>query len=122
MTARSKQAVANVKKANRALYDWYKDSGICPRCKRYCAPGKVYCEQCLKEDVQRHKRKDPTGERKYQYDVERKAKLREQGICTKCGRGKAMPGIQMCRSCRQKNIERIRALRIRKKLIGEAKT
>ena len=120
MGAVSERAKANKRKADRDRDKWYKSHGICPRCaKRYCKPGYTHCEECLAQMLAAKRQRDPTGEKERAYDKERYKRLKEQGICTVCGKRPAADGIQKCAICRQNALDSKRKLRINQRIDKE---
>lgn len=85
--------------------------GICPVCrtqKLYCK--EKICPDCLikSADSLRKYRSDNTEKcREYNNSrsKERIAKLKEQGLCTRCGKRKATSGFSRCEICRNKITE-----------------
>lgn len=74
------------RKENRA---YYLSRGLCPRCggKAHVQPGRVLCVECQqKHDSDQHNRR---------------AKWREEGRCTRCGRERDDPEKSMCAKCRE---------------------
>lgn len=81
---------------------------ICPTCGRNPIRGKERtCFECLdKTRVQqkgyREKNKETLNAKKRVYGKKRTKNLREQGLCTKCGKRKVIDGHITCPICRQK--------------------
>ena len=97
-------------------YEYYKSIGLCPHCRQMKpAEGKVYCPNCLDEQalMQMELRATLSAEqradirkRQTEYDRERYARLKAEGICPKCGKRKARHGRVMCAYCSGKDNER----------------
>lgn len=83
-------------------YQWYKQHGICPRCKKVSsAPGRVLCEDCLKSERKRQRATAEQVEYYREYLLKwRKSKI-EAGICIGC-KNPAIPGRRRCEACTQK--------------------
>lgn len=120
MGAVSKEAKAKAAKRREELRQWYKDHGICPRCKGWAEPGRVYCKNCVKKVIDRRKRNDPTGEANRAYAAERRARLKEAGMCVYCGKRKAIEGIVLCPVCKAKNQASQKKYNLKKRLKREA--
>jgi predicted amidophosphoribosyltransferase len=117
MSAISKQAVANHRKAERESYAWYKSKGICPKCrKEWAAPGRVFCPDCLK------KKRDETMKYGGEYNArkckERRERLKEQGLCVRCARP-AVEGRVLCAECARKNSEAQQVRKMKKRIARE---
>lgn len=86
-------------------YQFYKQRGICPYCKKEKPePGKVACRSCI--DKQKHRAENMTPEER----ARKKARTRElvklrykqkkdTGICVMCGKVPATPGRTYCAKC-----------------------
>jgi hypothetical protein len=82
-------------------YEWYKARGLCPRCRiNKAADGMVTCPNCILESAMRD-----IGYGTARKTVNAKA-LREryklQGLCVRCGKRPAKPGILSCEQCSKK--------------------
>ena len=120
MGAVSKRAKANKRKADHERDEWYKSQGICPRCTvRWCKPGYVHCEICLKQMRAAKDRRDPTGDGKRAYDHERRAKLMAKGLCPVCGKYKPIEGRTECAVCRQRKRDSQLKYRMHQKTVKE---
>ncbi len=117
MAAVSKEAQERERQANRELYLWYKERGICTKCKkRYAAPGHVTCEACLKKHREYEKR---YSERKAIKQKEVREQRKAQGLCVYCGR-KAVKDRVLCVECARKGSEAQQVRKMRKRLAREA--
>lgn len=105
MGAVTKEAKERHKQMHEELRQWYKEHGICPRCKAWSEPGRVYCKNCMKKIIARQRKRDPTGEQHRAYSKERRARLKAAGMCTYCGKKPAVEGQVLCPSCKAKNKE-----------------
>ena len=118
MSAVSEQAKENGRKKCRDAYYWYKSHGICPKCKtEWSAPGKVYCEKCLRDrlsTVMRYGR-----EYNNQKCKEFRERMKAQGLCQWCG-NKAVEGRVLCAACAKKNSEAQQVRKMRRRLAKEA--
>lgn len=120
MPAKSEAAKRHNDELHRESYLWYKDGGICPRCKKaWAAPGKVYCETCTRKRKYSMDKRDPGRTKRRAYDAERKAKLIELGICVDCAKRPAVAGRRKCAQCQAKQNESNKAYRVRQKIIRE---
>lgn len=120
MGAVSKEAKAKAAKRREELVQWYKDHGICPRCKGWAEPGRVYCKNCVKKTMDRRKRNDPTGNANRAYCVERRKRLKEAGLCVYCGKRVAIEGKVLCSVCKAKNQSSQEKYNLKKRLKREA--
>lgn len=86
---------------------WYREHGICP----YCRKEKLFGDekQCISCRLKYHYRKKPTeeqrakrNERFREQERERYAERSAQGICTRCGKLKAVEGRKKCGICLDK--------------------
>lgn len=94
-------------------------SGVCPYCKKSIFSGTM-CEECKEKSRERWKRirEDP----EYRADFNRKqaesrkkkrAERKEQGICTRCGKRKAITGRTLCTVCAVEKNNHEKAIRYR---------
>lgn len=105
MAAVSEAAKAHKDALHRERYAWYKEHGICPRCRNWAEPGKVYCKSCYKRMRAARERRDPTREKGKAYNRERRARLKAAGLCTCCGKSPTRDGQVLCEACKVKNRE-----------------
>ena len=120
MTAVSREAKANKSKYDHESREWYKDHGICPRCKkRFNKPGRVHCEVCLAEMVRSKNRRDPGGENRKVYDQDRRARLKAKGLCPVCGKRKPAEGRVECAICRQNKWDSQKKYRIHQRTLED---
>lgn len=120
MGAVSKRAKVNKARADHERDEWYKSRGICPRCTvRYCKPGFVHCETCLEGMLDAKRRRDPTGEKKRQYDRERRQRAKERGLCPVCCKREPVAGRKECEICRQHKRDSQLKFRIHQQTIKE---
>lgn len=89
--------------------DWYSSHGICPRCCKNDIMGdETICPECTASESNntlknRNREKYNLYQKKWQkanYQLRK-----EKGICTRCGKRKAMDGYFTCRICRAKGRE-----------------
>lgn len=91
-------------------YFWYKEHHICVECHAEEATrNSTRCSQCLANRRERDRkqkqilRQSPEyRERQKQYNKERRARLKEAGICTICGKRKARFNKTTCIECATK--------------------
>ena len=118
MAAVSEYARKRERERNREIYAWYKEHGICPRCKRtWAAPGRVCCEECLKE--KRIETMKFGGEYNARKCKERRERLKAQGLCVRCAK-KAEPGKVLCTKCARKNLEAQQVRLMRRRIARES--
>ena len=121
MPATSEAAKKHNRLLHHELYEWYKDHGICPGCRKAWAdPGKVYCGPCYRKRQYSNERSDPGRVKRNAYDKERKARLKAEGICVGCGKKPAMEGRLKCQKCQTKQNESNKAWRVRERIRREA--
>ena len=117
MAAISERAKANGRKRNKENYRWYKEAGICPRCKvEWAAPGRVFCEACLKIKTIETMRFG--GEYNARKCKERRERLKEKGLCVRCAKP-AVEGRVLCETCARRNAETQQAIRVRNRIARE---
>jgi predicted amidophosphoribosyltransferase len=120
MAAVSRKAKANKSKSDKESYRWYREHGICPRCKkRFNKPGRVHCEVCLAKMVRSKNKRDPGGENRKVYDQDRRARLKAKGLCPVCGKRKPAEGRIECAICRQNKWDSQRKFYIHKRTLEE---
>lgn len=86
-------------------YHWYKQHGICPKCRVNNAfYNRVFCAECLEKQINANI-KYKTPEKRKQYNqtqrLHKKAQREERkasGLCTRCGKRKAQKGL-LCVEC-----------------------
>lgn len=80
-------------------YDFYKNIGICPDCrKRESEPNRVFCFECAE------KRKRRSALHYVPRSINTTAEKRKKdGICVQCGQRKAMKNRVRCGICLEKN-------------------
>lgn len=85
--------------------NWYKEHGICPTCRqRDAAIGFVQCPECIeRESAYQAKYRERDRNAYNAKRREERQRLKELGICPKCQRNPAAPGMIMCKTCLQKN-------------------
>lgn len=117
MAALSEKAREYARKANRETYYWYKSKGICPKCKtQMAAPGRVYCESCLKKKAERCKKYG--GEYNKRKCKEFRERQKANGMCVYCARP-AVEGRVLCEVCARKNSESQQVRKMRKRIARE---
>ena len=93
-------------------YNWYKAHHVCVRCRNASATdGFVTCPKCREAINAGHRfwYAALTPERKKKGQAKTKAiraKWREQGRCTRCGREREDPNLLTCEPCRRGDKER----------------
>ena len=117
MSAVSPEAKEYSRKMQLQSYYDYKAFGICWHCKtRWAEPGRTYCKICTRQIKARKAQLDPGNEKRKAYDRERRARLKEAGICIACGKRKAREGIVRCNVCQKHANESRLAYRVRKRV------
>ena len=120
MAAVSKEAKAHKSNSDKESYRWYREHGICPRCKkRFNKPGRVHCEVCLADMVRSKDERDPGGENRKVYDQDRRARLKAKGLCPVCGKRKPAEGRVECAICRQSKWDSQKKYRIHQRTLEE---
>lgn len=121
MGAKSEAARQYNRELHRETYVWYKDHGICTKCHtRYAEPGRTVCKPCTVREKAMLLKRDPGRERHKQYNRDRRARLKAEGLCTYCGKVKAMPGHALCKRCDERQAESHEKYRIKQRLKREA--
>lgn len=117
MPAKSPEALEHARQYHKDRYEWYKEHGICTRClTRWCAPGKIYCEQCIRDVRIIADKHDPGRVQRRQYNRDRRARLKAEGLCIECGKRKPPSGHVRCNVCAEKHNEADQVRQIRKKI------
>lgn len=90
-------------------YYFYKSKGICALCgQEQAAKGKVYCLNCLdahslREMIRREKENPEQREKRLKKNAEsskeRSQKLKQLGLCIRCGKRKPDNGYVTCKMC-----------------------
>lgn len=102
MPATSPEAKERHRQYLRDLYEWYKVHGICTYCKtRWCAPGKTYCEVCIRKSRNSAEKRDPGRVARNQYTKDRYMRLKAAGLCPICGNPTDGTHTQ-CSACHEK--------------------
>ena len=120
MGAVSQAAKDRQAKARKELITMYKDHGICPRCKRWAEPGRVYCKPCINLIMARRRKNDPDNEKGKTYNRERRERLKAAGMCVCCGKRKVVEGQVLCPVCKAKNRESQQKYKIIQRIKREA--
>lgn len=89
---------------------FFKQMGICPRCRKNKLEGsEKTCVECKAKQAEYAAkiRADEEGHRHYlnicsQWDKKHRAELEEQGLCNRCGKRNADDGYKTCSWCRAK--------------------
>ena len=114
MAAVSDYARTKERLRNRENYRWYKEHGICPKCKKeYAAPGRVFCEKCLKikaADAMKY-----GSEYNAMKCKERRERLKAKGLCVSCGKP-AVEGKVLCVNCARRNAEAQQVRKMKKRI------
>lgn len=93
------------KKYFKEEYEWLKQHHICVYCKQNIAEiNHVYCYECSlkKSELNRERWKKQTEEQKdaiREYRRKRYNKIKEKGLCTRCGRSTNNNGKTLCNEC-----------------------
>ena len=82
-------------------YWWYKEHGICIRCKQEQAqPGKTLCFECNEKEKARKRREyGRVREKRIERGKKRYLLRKAQGLCVYCGKKKAVQGRVSCIEC-----------------------
>ena len=100
---KSEAAKAYNRQLRNENYHWYRSKGICPRCcTRYAEPGFAFCKQCKQHMADLAERRDPGSVKRKEYNRERRARLKAAGICTDCGKARAVEGRIRCQRCEER--------------------
>jgi len=100
------------KRINREVREtrhWYQDNGICPRCRKVSLMrGGKACPECNAEFANRTARIRERNREEYNEKQRMTHKniyniRKEQGICTRCGKRKAIPEKTKCGICLDKD-------------------
>lgn len=96
-------------KKNKERYDWLKEHNICTKCGQANAiKNQTLCIDCAVKARERtykwYANLDDNTRKKYRekYRKERYYKLKEQGICTRCGKRKIVNSETLCDWCLKK--------------------
>ena len=97
-------------------YEYYKAHHICVIChSEEATQGSTCCPTCLANRRERERgyaaKKRQSAEyreRQKEYYHNRRKKLKDAGICVKCGRRKTRPGKTTCKMCAVKEVEKQR--------------
>lgn len=117
MAAVSEYAKKKHRLQNKGIYNWYKGKGICPKCKTaWAEPGHVYCKACL--DVKVAQSVKFRGEYNAQKCKERRERLKEKGLCVRCGKP-AVKDRVLCAKCARKNAEAQQVRKMKKRIARE---
>jgi len=94
------------KREERKLdYQWLKSKGICTRCKNgNTINGKSLCEECAVKGsaiskIYYAKNRAEIIKRTSDYQKKKIEKRRNSGLCTRCGKNKAVSGKSSCLEC-----------------------
>lgn len=120
-SVRSEASKAKCRVLRSEIYYWYKSKGICPRCgTRYAEPGFAICKQCKQHMAVLEERRDPGRAKRKAYNMERRARLKAEGICVDCGTARAVEGRTRCGKCEEKMRESRQRYSILKRMDMEA--
>ena len=111
------ECLVKVREYHRQSRAFYRENHICSECGKIIVPGgERTCPECRAKRENRRKpltedQKRRYGEnfREYQKFIYRERS--ENGICTRCGKRKAVPGKKKCVICLDKDAERHRIKR-----------
>lgn len=118
---RSEASKAYGRKLRSEIYYWYRSKGLCPRCgTRYAEPGFAFCGPCKKHMAALAERRDPGAVKRKAYNIERRKKLKEEGICVDCGKARAIRGQTRCAECARRMRESRKRWRILQQMDREA--
>jgi len=80
--------------------DWLKKYGLCINCKEKAEPGKLYCFECAEKASARSRRyHQEHAQEKNERSRNRYSRLKESGICVRCGKRQAEKGKAHCSTC-----------------------
>ena len=114
--ARSPESIEQRRAYNREMYWWYRDHGICPNCRRaYSEPGRSLCKACARRQKALADRNDPGGVVRNEKLREWRAQKQAEGLCSQCGKNKAVEGRTYCAKCLKyfKEYQQVRRIRER---------
>lgn len=89
-------------------YDWLKKKGFCVNCgKQEACYNSIYCPDCWEKSTERNRKYHEEHHEEHkrrcsEYNKKRYSELKENGICTKCAKHKAVEGQSLCLSCKAK--------------------
>lgn len=117
MAAISEYARERERQRNKEIYAWYKNHGICPKCKKtWAAPGKVYCEACLV--IKAAETMKYGGEYNARKCKERRERLKSKGLCVVCAKP-AETGKVLCEKCARRNAEAQQVRKMKRRIERE---
>lgn len=80
--------------------DWLKKYGLCIYCKDKAEPGKLYCFACAEKVASRARRYHKEhAEEKNERSRNRYSRLKQEGICVRCGKHPVEKGKVHCSTC-----------------------
>lgn len=80
--------------------DWLKKYGLCIYCKDKAEPGKLYCFECAEKVAARARRyHQEHAEEKNERSRNRYNRLKQEGICVRCGKRPVEKGKVHCSTC-----------------------
>lgn len=103
-----KECCHKVNQGKRDTFNWYKDNGVCPICRKNSLFGdEKMCIECsAKRYAQRISRYNANPEKFKEKDrIEQKTKYQrrsDNGLCVYCGKVKSDEGYKTCSKCRNK--------------------
>jgi len=81
--------------------EFYLRAGICPVCGiNELAGNERTCPECLAAKAERIKQRDK--KKLYYYTLERRKRLKQNGLCVLCGKLVETPGHATCQACRER--------------------
>ena len=123
MPLKSPEAIAHQKAYQRETYRWYRDHGICWKCKTAEAmPMRCYCAACRDQKMREYRERPEIHEQQARSHKARRERLIAAGTCVCCGRRPAMPGFKECGICRKARLESHQVTRIRARMKKESAT
>lgn len=106
---------------NRAQEKWYKENGICVKCRVNDAqPHKTMCAECLEKMAKKQReriirmtetQRDSLRKVNREYKKAKRQEFIKAGMCSECGKHKAVEGYKLCLDCRTKNLNRMASRR-----------
>lgn len=95
---------------SRNNYQFFKEIGLCVRCHKKIMGTETLCPECraiqaTKTERYINKNRELHNEKQRIYRKERYTKLKEQGICVRCGKRNAIQGRVMCEWCLAKTLQ-----------------
>lgn len=123
MPPKTPEAIEHQKAYQREHYRWYREHGICWKCKTAEAlPMRCYCAACRDARIKAYHERPEIHAKQAENHKARRQKLIAAGLCVCCGRRPALPGIKDCGICRKARLESLQVTRIRARMKKESAT